>query len=141
MKSRHQRQARWVGVLGAVVLGAGIGACATQAPAGREKETARPVALILATPRYELHLRDGRVYELVFGSTAEDAPTLRPIDRAGDFRVLYERSTGQALPAAGPDGAIEVNGWANLDCVRAGHACGIQPEAAPHAPLRLHFGF
>ena len=141
MKSRHQRHAMWLGIIGAMVLGAGVGACATHSPAGGGEAASKPVALILATPRYELHLRDGRVYELVPGATPEDAPTLRPIDHAGDFRTLYESSTGQALPAAGPDGSIEVNGWANLDCVRAGHACGIQPEAAPHAPIRLHFGF
>ena len=135
------QQTIWLGVLGSLAIGVGVGACASRPPSGGKKEAATPVALILATPRYELHLRDGRVYELVPGASAEDAPTLRPIDRAGDFRMLYERSTGQALPAAGPDGSIEVNGWANLECVRAGHACGTPPEGAPHAPVRLHFGF
>jgi hypothetical protein len=139
MKSMHQRQAKWLGILGAGALGAG--ACATRGPAGGDEDTATPVALILATPRYELHLRAGRMYELLPGANPEDAPTLRPIDRAGDFRMLYERSTGQALPASGPDGSIVVNGWANLECVRAAHACGIQPEAAPHAPIRVYFGF
>ena len=130
---------RWT-TTSALVTAAMLAACATR-PATSVHAGATPAALIIATPRYEVHLREGRVYELVPAETRDGSPTLRPIERAGEFRTLYEQATGHALPSAAADGSVEVNGWVNLACVRAAHACGKPPDGAPHAPVRLYFAF
>lgn len=140
MKARRMGL-RGLSFLGAVGLAVASGGCATTPSQPTPDANAQPDLLIVATDRYELHVRDGRVYELVPAPAADAPASVRPVEDLGEFRTLYEGGLGHPLPASEADGSVKVNGWSGLTCVRKGHACGAQPDGVPESAVRLRFQF
>ncbi len=96
--------------------------------------------LLLVTDGYELHYREGRVYQVV--TRPDRLPSeLREITSYDEFRDLYEVREGADLPAELPSEGVPVNGWRDQDCVRAGHACGRAPEVTPNTMIQLRLRF
>ncbi len=107
------------------LLALGLTACATGSGHGP--------ALLLVTDAYELHLRDGRVFVLEDGAE-------RPVGDYDELRALYRRD-GAELPAAPTGESTTVLGWRDLTCVRAGNACGREPEYPARDLVRLRIRF
>ncbi len=91
-------------------------------------------ALLLVSDAYELHLRDGQVFVLEGG-------TVRPVSGYDELRTLYQRAGEAVVPEAAPGSAPTVLGWRDLACVRAGHACGREPEYPARDLVRLKLRF
>jgi len=119
-------------------------ACASGERAGADGQphvrvmSSEPV-LLTSSGVLELHVRDGRVFELIPATEPGQAARTRQIERLDDLRTLYARTEGKELPAEDPTGAVQVNGWVGLECVRRGEACGRQPDGAPRAIVLIRF--
>lgn len=89
-------------------------------------------ALLLVSDAYELHLRDGRVYVVEGGA-------VRPVRDPDELRTLYRRDGEAVLPESGA--TASVLGWRDLACVRAGQACGREPDRPARDMVRLRVRF
>lgn len=133
--------------LGAILgggLALGAAACASGSSDVRPvthvwSDEAEEPALLSASGAYELHVRDGRVVQVVPATEPGRAPSERVIDNYDELRRLYEGATGRPLPTEATPGVIQVNGWRGLECVRAAKACGPAPEVAPMSMVVLRF--
>jgi hypothetical protein len=96
---------------------------------GQRAPDTPPLALILATDAYELHLEDGRLYK-VAPVAAADAPLRQQVATWDEFAGLYDVKQATVLETVAPERKVEVNGWQGLECVRKGHMCGRATEPA-----------
>lgn len=101
-------------------------------------EAVEPV-LLTASGALELHVRDGRILELLPAAAPGESARMRQIRTLEDLRTVYAEATGNELPAENPAGVLQVNGWIGLECVRLGQVCGTPPEGAPRAMILIRF--
>ena len=101
-------------------------------------DVAEPV-LLTTSGALELHVRDGRILELVPAAAPGESPRMRQIRSLEDLRTVYAEATGNQLPDENPAGALQVNGWIGLECVRLGQVCGTPPDGAPRAMVLIRF--
>lgn len=106
---------------------------------GVAAETQEPV-LLARSQAYELHVRNGRVVQVIPAMKPGDTATEREIRDAEELRRLYAEAGGEPLAATESDEAVNINGWAGLDCVREAKACGQAPEeGTPRVMVLLKF--
>lgn len=106
---------------------AALGACAS---AGRPDGT----ALLLVTESYELHLRSGELFVVSEG-------TARRITDYAELHTLYRRNGEPLVLQAPASETTSVLGWRDLACVRAGQACGREPDSPARDMVRLRLRF
>jgi hypothetical protein len=115
---------------------------AQRRPEGEAKElraeSTEPL-LLTASQALEIHVREGKVMEIIPGTQPGESARSRRIETLEDFRTVYAQAAGSPLPPEGPDGALQVNGWSGLECVRAGQACGRPPEGLPQVMVLIRF--
>lgn len=99
----------------------------------------RDPVLLSASGGLEIHIRDGKVLEVVPATEPGANERTRIIASLDELRTLYEETSGKPLPVEATPGVIQVNGWRGLECLRAGRACGPIPEVAPQAMVVLRF--
>jgi hypothetical protein len=92
--------------------------------------TANPGALILATPEFELHMRQGRVYVLTAVAPGVP-PEVREVTTYDEFRDLYNLRAGEKLPVQSPGEGVEVQSFGEPDCVRRADLCTRDTEMPP----------
>jgi hypothetical protein len=112
------------------VLCVGFAGCATSGSTLRV-DSEEPV-LLTSSGALELHVRQGRIVEVVPAVETSEKRRERTILTLDELRASWQQAAGVPLPEEGP-GVIEVNGWSGLECVRKGQACGRQPDDAPRA--------
>lgn len=117
-----------------------FGACATAGPKPPRvwSESHEPV-LLAHGGAFELHIRNGKVEQIIPASTPGGLTRVRVVDDIGELRQLYVDAVGTPLPEGGEGMPLEVNGWVGLECVRAGQACGPAPADAPRAMIVVRF--
>lgn len=119
-------------------------ACPSASPKPEERdqevrvEGAEPV-LLTTSGALELHVRDGRILELVPAAAPGESARMRQIRTLEDLRTVYAEATGNELPPENPAGVLQVNGWVGLECVRLGQVCGTPPDGAPRAMILIRF--
>lgn len=119
-------------------------ACPSAAPRpeARDQEVRVDVSepvLLTTSGALELHVRDGRILEIVPAAAPGESARMRQIRTLEDLRTVYAEATGNALPSENPAGVLQVNGWVGLECVRLGQVCGTPPEGAPRAMILIRF--
>ncbi|MEZ4266239.1 MAG: hypothetical protein R3F39_07660 [Myxococcota bacterium] len=113
-------------ILIALALSTAVAAgCAHQRSA-----TANPGGLILATPEFELHMRQGRVYMLTAVAPGIP-PEVREVTTYDEFRDLYNLRGNEKLPAEAPSAGVEVQSFGEPDCVRRADLCSRDTEMPP----------
>ncbi len=127
----------WMSVVPALGLVALV-ACASAPERRLWAETAEP-ALVSQTGAFEIHVRDGKVVQVVPATEPGRPATVREIDDIVELRDLYVRAGGEPLNEDPGTRTVELNGWLGLECVRKGHACGRAPEEVPRALIVLRF--
>ncbi len=108
-------------------------AISTAAAAGcahQGSATASPGALILATPEFELHMRQGHVYMLTAVAPGIP-PEVREVTTYDEFRDLYNLRGSEKLPAVAPSEGVEVQSFGEPDCVRRADLCSRDREMPP----------
>ena len=113
-----------------------VSACATSTP--RVWTSTTEPALLVQNDALELRVRDGRVFVVAAGVPGQSARE-RLIDDPLELRHLYEDITGAAWSPLPDGGAIQINGWSGLTCLRPGESCGPAPEGAPRALIVVRF--
>lgn len=111
--------------------------CASTANDRRVTSEETEPTLIAQTATYELHIRNGRVEQVV--PNPDGSARVRVVYSEGELRQLYVDATGKPLPDGGVGIPIEVNGWVGLECVRSAKTCGTQPADAPRSMIVLRF--
>jgi len=102
-------------------------------------DTSEPV-LLARSQAYELQVQNGRVVQVIPAAVAGEAATVREIRDAAELRRLYAEAGGEPPPTTSSDEAATFNGWAGLDCVRAGKACGQAPaDGTPRVLVLVKF--
>jgi hypothetical protein len=119
------------------VIAAILSGCASTANDRRMAIDNAEPTLIAQSATYELHVRNGRVEQVV--PNPDGTASVRVVDREGEFRQLYVDATGKPLPDGGVGIPIEVNGWVGLECVRDAKTCGTQPADAPRSMIVVRF--
>ena len=120
-------------VMAMIVL---LGACASTSTRGLRADHDEPV-LLARSGAFELHLVDGKVIEFVPTTEPGGHARLREIQDLGELKQLYANAGGTA--PSGNDEAVQINGWAGLECVRAGEACGPAPENTPRVMVLVRW--
>jgi|GEM_PF-2797309 len=105
----------WLSVFAA----SSIAGCAS-APPPNDGVPSTEAVLLLATDNYELHLRDGHVFHLSDGRIQE-------VTDYEQMRELYQREGLSQLPENADGNGMDLLGWRDQECVRKGHACGVEP--------------
>ncbi|MGM0578402.1 MAG: hypothetical protein ACQEXJ_21940 [Myxococcota bacterium] len=108
------------------LLAAALLAVSTPGCASTSESREDDGALLLATPQYELHVVEGKVYQVV--PDEQGTVEVREVSSYDKFRDLYRVERMRDLPATAPERGVVLNGWVGLECVRKGHACGRMPE-------------
>jgi hypothetical protein len=112
-------------------------ACATARGPGIWSDETRPVLLYHGTA-FELRIREGRVEQLLIPASAGTPARLRTIDDIDELRRIYA-TTDQPIRVLDGQRTIEVMGWAGLQCMRPGEACGPAPADLPGVMFILRF--
>lgn len=125
-------------LLGLLLSMFAFAACSTAERRPAVTEPADEPVLIATGGPFEIHVRDGRVLRLVPSASGQPA-MIKEVHTLDELRTLYETARGEPMPAARPGGGVALNGWAGLECVRKGNACGTAPEYVPSALVVIHF--
>ncbi|MFO0744277.1 MAG: hypothetical protein U1F43_01195 [Myxococcota bacterium] len=125
-------------------LASGVGLFAGCASSGSTQkglwaDGEREPVLLSASGAFEIHVRGGKVIEVVPATEPGGNAKTRVIGSMDELRTLYEESSGKPMPAEATPGVVQINGWRGLECLRAGRACGPSPEVAPQAMVILRF--
>ena len=110
-----------------------LSSCASTQTADAVRAESDGPVLLTSSGALELHVRDGRIVEVVPATETSEGARARTIRTLDELRASWQQAAGAPLPEGDEAHAIELNGWSGLECVRRGHACGRQPDDAPRA--------
>lgn len=122
-----------------VTLGLGaLAGCASTPRGALHVDGDRP-ALLTSSGALELHVRDGRIIEVRPAVETPEGARERRLTTLDELRASWLEAVGTPLPEDHQHKALQLNGWVGLECVRAGRACGRQPDDAPRAMVIVRF--